>query len=85
VTNSTLLIILSFRRDVNEICALLDFTQRRTVVWYGRYGRTYRSLEDGTVRLADKVRNSYHTMLYKFPEQRRSLNCTLFRRLHITF
>ena len=34
----------SFRRCVNEICALLVFTQRRMVVCYGRFGSTYPSL-----------------------------------------
>jgi hypothetical protein len=33
-----LIVISDFRRDVDEICALLDITQRRVVTHYRRFG-----------------------------------------------
>jgi hypothetical protein len=56
--NSTIPVAAGFRRCVNEICALLEFTQRRIAVLYRRFGRIYRSLEDGTDRLSRNVGNT---------------------------
>jgi hypothetical protein len=56
--NSTMPIIAGFRRCVNEICALLEFTQRRIAVLHRRFGRIYRSLEYGTDRLYRNVGNT---------------------------
>jgi len=36
-------VISSFRRDADEICALVGFTQRRMVMSYRRFGTTYPS------------------------------------------
>jgi hypothetical protein len=36
-------LISGFRREVDEICCLLDITRRRVVIVYRRFGTTYRS------------------------------------------
>jgi hypothetical protein len=45
---SVLSVISGFRRDVDEICALMDITQRRMVILYRRFGTTYRSHLQGS-------------------------------------
>jgi hypothetical protein len=46
--------ISGFRRDVNEICAFFggDFTQRRMVIPYRRFGTTYHSHLRGSSSLS---------------------------------
>jgi hypothetical protein len=41
-------LISSFRHDVDEICALLEYYQRRVVIVYRRFGTTYRSRLHGS-------------------------------------
>ena len=58
---------LRFRRGVNDVCDLWDFTQRRMIVSHRRFGTTYRSNlqglrkwltpEDGTDVLSRNVVN----------------------------
>jgi hypothetical protein len=50
----SLLMISGFRRDVDEICALLDITQRRVVTLHLGFGTTHRSHFQGS-RLSRNV------------------------------
>jgi hypothetical protein len=78
-----------FRREVNEICPLFwDITQRRLVIFYRRFGTTYRSvssrnyllLEMGPTRCPETSVKNYHTTPPNIAEERRSQN---MNRLHI--
>jgi hypothetical protein len=72
--------ISGFRRDVDEIALFWDITRRRLVIFYRRFGTTYR-LPSSRVKKSKKMEpircpetsvKYYHTTLRNIPEERRS-------------
>jgi len=72
-------VIPGFHSGVNEICALWDFTQRRTLICYRRFGTTYlphlqrpssprRSLKMGPTGSPDTSWRNYYFTLRKIPK-----------------
>ena len=81
-----------FRRDVNEICDLLGYTQRRMVILYRRFETTYRShlqgsrsqrrkgpLKTGPILCPEMLVKDYVSNLRNTTEERRSQVRCLFR------
>ena len=58
-----------YRHDVNEICDLLGFSQRRVVVCYRHFGTAF---EYGPNSCPKTSLRNYHSALRRIPKQRRS-------------